>query len=216
MGKQYAVFGLGTFGVSVALTLENLHCEVIVVDNSAEKIHEIADKVSYAIHADIQDPEVIKDLGARNLDGVIVAVAENLEASIMATILAKEAGIPYVLAKVLSPLHADILKKVGADEVAYPEREMGSRVARSLVSTDFADWIELSPTYSIIEAAVPREWVGKCLKELETRVRYRVNIVGVIEEGQVKVALDPDEIFRAGAILILIGANKDLQKIVKM
>lgn len=212
MRKQYAVFGLGKFGESVALTLENLHCDVVVVDNSAEKIHDIADKVSYAVHANIEDPEVMKDLGARNLDGAIVAISESLEASIMATILAKEAGIPYVLAKCFSPLHADILKKVGADAIIYPEREMGSRVARGLVSTDFADWIELSPSYSMIEVEVPEDWAGLSLNDLKPRENHAVNVVGLIEDGEVEVTLDPNEPLRRSAIMILIGANKDLQK----
>lgn len=117
MRKQYAVFGLGNFGKHLALGLENLGCEVIVVDNSMEKIQEIADKVSYAMCANIEDPEVIKSLGARNLDGAVIAISENFGTSIMATIMAKEIGIPYVLAKAQSSLHATVLKKVGADAV---------------------------------------------------------------------------------------------------
>ena len=99
MKKQFAVFGLGSFGRSVALTLENLGCDVVVVDKSYEKIQEISDMVSYAMRADVSDPDALHALGGRNLDGAVVAVSESLEASIMATIISKEMGIPYVLAK---------------------------------------------------------------------------------------------------------------------
>ena len=125
MRKQFAVFGLGSFGWSVALTLESLGCDVLVVDKSYEKIQEIADQVSYAMRADVADPEAMQALGGRNLDGAVVAISESLEASIMATMLSKEMGIPYVLAKAQDNLQGTILEKVGADSVVYPEREMG-------------------------------------------------------------------------------------------
>ena len=163
MRKQFAVLGLGNFGFSLATTLEEFGCEVIAVDPSEERIQEIADDVSVAIKADVHDKELIKMLGARNLDGVIVAISENLEVSILATLLAKELGAAYVLAKARNDVHADILKKLGADAVVFPEREMGSRVAKSIVATNFADWIELSSDYSMIETGVPSDWIGKNL-----------------------------------------------------
>lgn len=216
MKKQYAVFGLGKFGHSIAVTLENLGCDVIVVDNSAEKIQEVADLVSYAIKADIEEPDVIRSLGARNLDGVIVAVAENLEASIMATIISKEMGVPYILAKAQNDLHATILKKVGADAIVYPEKEMGTRIAKSLVSTNFADWIELSTDYSLVETEIPDAWKGRTLIDLRVRERFNVNIIGIIgADGEVNVALDPSKPFPENGIIILVGSNKALQKFKK-
>ena len=130
MKKQYAVLGLGNFGVSVALSLQQLGCEVIAVDEDMEKVQEISDHVSYAMRADIGEPSLMKSLGARNLDGLIVAISENMEANIMATLLAKEEGVPYVLAKAQHEHHAAILRKIGADAVVHPEWEMGSRVAK--------------------------------------------------------------------------------------
>ena len=127
MRKQFAVLGLGSFGRSVALTLESMGCDVIVVDKSQETIQEIADRVTYAITADITEKEALSALGTRNLDGAIIGVAENLEAGIMATLLCKEIGIPMVVAKAKNKLQGTILKKVGADTVVYPEIEMGSR-----------------------------------------------------------------------------------------
>ena len=212
MKKQYAVLGLGNFGQSVALTLQSLGCEVVVVDSSMEKVKAIADHVSYAMRADIEDPEVLQTVGARNLDGVIVAVSENLETSILATLAAKEAGVPYVLAKVQNDTHANILRKIGADAIVYPERDMGVRLAKNLVSTDFADWIELSPDYSMVEAEVPDKWIGKTLEELDVRRTHGVSVVGYLIGSEVEVNPDPKQPFRDGMILILIGTNQALQE----
>lgn len=212
MKKQFAVFGLGSFGRSVALTLENLGCDVVVVDKSYEKIQEISDLVSYAMRADVSDPDALQTLGGRNLDGAVVAVSESLEASIMATILSKEMGIPYVLAKAKDDLQGAILEKVGADAIVYPERDMGSRVAKSLMSTAFTDWIELSSEYSMAEVVVPDKWVGKSLSELKIRELYKINVVGIIRQEEVDVTMDPNEPLPAGGILILIGATEVLER----
>ncbi|MFR6164129.1 MAG: potassium channel family protein [Mediterraneibacter gnavus] len=212
MKRQFAVFGLGSFGRSVALTLENLGCDVVVVDKSYEKIQEISDMVSYAMRADVSDPDALHALGGRNLDGAVVAVSESLEASIMATIISKEMGIPYVLAKAKDELQGAILEKVGADAIAYPECDMGERVAKSLMSTAFADWIELSSEYSMAEVAIPEKWVGKSLSELKIREQYGINAVGIIQGEKVEVTLDPYAPLPKDAILILIGATAVLEK----
>lgn len=212
MGKQYAVLGLGSFGRSVALTLEDLGCDVIVVDKSYEKIQEISDMVSYAMRADVADPEALASLGVRNLDGAVVAVSDNLEASIMATIAAKEMGIPFVLAKAKDELQGMVLRKVGADTIVYPERDMGSRVAKSMVSTAFTDWIELSAEYSMAETVIPEEWVGKSLVELNVRENYGLNVVCVMQGEEVTVNIDPREPLPADCIIIVIGSNRVLTK----
>lgn len=215
MKKQYAVFGLGSFGSSVAVTLQNLGCEVVVVDNRMERIQEIADDVSYAIQADMQDQEVIRSLGARNLDGVIIAVSEDMEASVMATIISKELGVPYVLAKARNEMHAKILRKLGADAVVFPERETGERIAKNLVSTNFADWIALSPEYSITEVAVPESWSGKSLQELDVRRSHDVSVVGVETGDKVEVNPDPNRPLGQDMVLILVGANEALENFQK-
>ena len=212
MKKQFAVFGLGSFGWSVALTLESLGCDVLVVDKSYEKIQEISDQVSYAMKADVSDPEAMQALGGRNLDGAVVAVSESLEASIMATMLSKEMGIPYVLAKAKDRLQGTILEKVGADSVVYPEREMGSRVAKNLVSGTFSDWIELSSEYSMAETVIPAKWAGRRLSELKIREIYGINVVGIIQDEKVNVMFDPQEPLPVDGILIVIGANSVLEK----
>lgn len=212
MEKQYAVLGLGSFGESVALTLENMGCDVLVMDDSYEKIQDISDKVSYAMKADISDPDALQALGGKNLDGVVVAVSENLEAGIMATMLCKEMGIPLVVAKAKNKLQGAILQRVGADRIVYPEIEMGSRVAKSLVSREFMDWIELSNDYSMVEIAVPDKWVGRTLVDINVRERLGINVVGIIINGKIDVTLDPQKPLPEGGILIVIGANDVLEK----
>ncbi|MDY5985395.1 potassium channel family protein [Sporofaciens sp. SGI.106] len=213
--KQYAVLGLGNFGTSVALTLQNLGCDVIAADNNMERVQKIADMVSYAVKGDIDEAEFIRTLGVRNMDGVIIAVSENRESSIMATLLVKEEGAPYILAKANDKRHAAILMKIGADAIVYPEREMGARVAKNLVSTEFADWITLSPDYSMIETEIPKKWVGKTLRQLEVRKQHEVSVVGYIDEGDVELNPDPDETLKDDIILILVGSNLALQKLQK-
>ena len=212
MEKQYAVLGMGSFGESVALTLENMGCDVLVMDDSYEKIQDISDKVSYAMKADVSDPDALQALGGKNLDGVVVAVSENLEAGIMATMLCKEMGIPLVVAKAKNKLQGAILQRVGADRIVYPEIEMGSRVAKSLVSREFMDWIELSNDYSMVEIAVPDKWVGRTLVDINVRERLGINVVGIIVNGKIDVTLDPQKPLPEGGVLIVIGANDVLEK----
>lgn len=212
MRKQYAVFGLGSFGESVAVTLQELGCEVVVVDNHMERIEDISPYVSYAVQADIEDPEVIRSLGARNLDGVVIAVADDMEASIMATLVSKEIGVPYVLAKAKNELHAKVLKKIGADSIIFPEKEIGQSVARNLVSGEFVDWISLSPDYSITEIQVPEKWIGKSLSEIDVRRTKDVNVVGVRIGEKIQVTIDPEEPLQEEMMLIMIGSNEALEK----
>lgn len=212
MGKQFAVLGLGSFGHSVAVTLENMGCDVLVMDKSYEKIQDISDKVSYAMRADVSDPDALQALGGRNLDGAVIAVSESLEASIMATMLCKEMGIPLVLAKAKDKLQGAILKRVGADRIVYPEIEMGSRVAKNLMAKQFMDWIALSNDYSMVEIAVPDKWIGQSLAELRLRERFGINVVGIILNGKVDVTMDPQRALPEKGILIVIGANDTLEK----
>lgn len=212
MRKQYAVFGLGSFGESVAVTLQELGCEVVVVDNHMERIEDVSPYVSYAVQADIEDPEVIRSLGARNLDGVVVAVADDMEASIMATLVSKEIGVPYVLAKAKNELHAKVLKKIGADSIIFPEKEIGQSVARNLVSGEFVDWISLSPDYSITEIQVPEKGIGKSLSEIDVRRTKDVNVVGARIGEKIQVTIDPEEPLQKEMMLIMIGSNEALEK----
>lgn len=211
--KSFVVFGLGKFGVSVATALSNNGCEVLAVDMDPDKVQDIADDVTYAVRANVTDPDIFKSLGLRNMDGAVVAISGSMEASVMATILAKEAGIPYIMAKATSRIHATVLEKVGADHVISPESEMGSRVARNMVFGRFVDTFELSSTYSMVEMEMPESWVGSTLRELDIRNKFGVNIIASKIGDQVNVNLDPDEPMRADQTLLTVGNNEKLRKI---
>ena len=211
--KSYAVIGLGQFGMSVAETLAESDCDVLAIDAREENIQEIADKVTYAVRADVREPEVLRTLGVQNVDVAVIAVAETMEASIMATMQAKELGVPYVLAKAMNALHGKILEKIGADRVIYPEQSMGLRVARNLMSGGFLDVFELSTEFSMAEFPVPTEWVGKSLQELQLRESHDINIIAIKVGDDVEINLDPVKPLEADWHLMAIGKNKVLERL---
>lgn len=211
--RQFAVLGLGRFGISVVTTLVNAGYEVIAVDVDEEKVNEIADEVTYAIRADVTEPGVLENIGIKNVDAVVVAMAADLGASVMTTIRAKEVGAKYVLAKASDTMHGNILKKVGADEVIYPERAMGARVAKKLISNNFLDLYELSRTFSMVEIKVPDRWAGKSLIELDLR-RKGINVIGLMEGEKVTVNIDPKIPLPKDETIIIVANNEILSKIV--
>ena len=213
MSKQYAVIGLGKFGFSVATTLAQAGKEVLAVDKDAEPVQEIADLVTYA--ADITDSRVFASLGISNMDVVIVGISENMESSILATLQAKEAGVPLVIAKGMSQMHANILKKVGADRVVMAESETGIRLGKSLISGGFQDFFMLSDSFSMVELPVPEEWTGHNLEELDLRKKYSINVIAVKDGEDIRVTVNPKTLLRAEEVLILIGENKELAKLMK-
>ena len=214
--KEYVVFGLGRFGRSVAVTLADSGCEVLVVDDNEAKIQEIAEYVTFAIKADVTDAEVLASLGISNFDGAIVAIGENLEASVMVTILAKEMGIPYVLAKAQSEIHAKVLKKVGADMVVYPEKETGIRIANNLLMGNFFDAVELSSTFSMMELDVLDSWAGHSLRELNLRAKYKINVIGLKRENRLDINPDADMPLQKNDVVVIIGRNEVLNKLASM
>lgn len=211
--KSFAVLGLGRFGKSIAVELANNDCEVIAVDMNSEVVAEIADKVAFAAAADITDINVLKSLGISNVDGAIVAIGDNLSVSVMATMLLKELGVPYVLAKAKNAMDEKILKKVGADATTLPENEMGIRIARNIVVGNFVDLVELSSKFSIVEMDIPSEWAGHSLMELNLREKYGINLIAIKEGDVVDVTLDPKAILKENTIVFLVGENNSLRKI---
>lgn len=213
--KQFAVLGLGNFGYSVAKEMQKEDCEVIAVDHIAERVQAIADDVSYAMRADIGDQEVMRTLGARNLDGVVIAVAENMEASIMATLACVELGVPNIVAKANTEIHAKILEKIGVKKqnIVYPEKEMGKRVAAKMVNEYVTDLWELSDDYQIIGIDVPKAWVGKSLEDLDLRKVHDLNVVCVVKGDDVDVNPDPKKVLEEDSKLTIIGANDSLNQL---
>lgn len=211
--KEYVVFGLGRFGSSVARQLEMNGCKVLAVDCDEEQVKEAADHVTVAMRADISDVNALDELGIRNFDGAIVAIGGNLEASVLATIWAKEHGVKLIIAKASSELQGRILKKVGADRIVFPEREMGIHLANSLIMNSLFDTIELTSEYSIADISVQDSWIGKNLKELKLRDRFHVDVIAVKRNGRMLVTPSADEKFISGDVCVILGKNTTLKRL---
>ncbi|NLL93217.1 MAG: TrkA family potassium uptake protein [Clostridiales bacterium] len=211
--KEIAVIGLGKFGVSVATAYAREGGSVLAIDIDEDKIQEIADEVTYAVRADVSEPDVVRNLGLENVDVAIIAISDNLEASVMATILSKEVGVPQVIVKAQNDVHAKVLTKVGADRIVFPEKEFGVKIARNIAMTHFRDIIDLKEDYSIVEATVPKSWVGKNLTELNPRKKYGLNVIAIRNGEKLTVNLDPVESFTADSTLVVIGRNELISKV---
>lgn len=211
--KSYAVFGLGKYGRAVAKELVKNGAEVLAVDMDADIVNEASSEIPYCKCADITDPEVIKKLGIANIDIVIIAMATNLEASVMATMLCKEVGVKTVIAKCSSEMHYRILSKVGADQVVFPENESGIRLAKNLLISGIVDIIELSKEFSMIELDVRPEWEGKSLLDLNLRQKYSINVVAIVEDKNVYVSIDPNKPLNKSMKLIVIATTSKLSKL---
>ncbi len=212
INRTYAVFGLGRYGRAVAEELVKSGAEVIAIDENEEYVNDASAVIPICKCADITDAEVIERLGIANVDMVIVAMASNLEASVMAVTLCKEAGVPMVIAKCSSELHRKILSRVGADKVVFPEKESGTRLAKNILSSGFADLIELSEDVSMVEMDVKAEWVGKTLVQLNLRKKYSINVVAIRKDGEVVTDIDPQIPLEKEMKLIVIANVEKLRK----
>ncbi len=211
--KNYVVFGLGKFGRSVAETFAENGKEVLAIDMDDEVVQDVSDTVTHAVQADVTDEDALRALGIGNFEVAVVAISNNLQASIMATILAKEMGVNYVVAKAQNPVHKRVLEKVGADRIVFPEREIGIRIANNLISSNFVDFIEVSEDYAMVEIGALLEWVGKTLKELNMRVNYGINVMAVKRNDNMTIMPGPDLVIEQTDVLVVIGSNSDLRKI---
>jgi trk system potassium uptake protein TrkA len=211
MAKQYAVIGLGHFGTSVARTLCRLGQEVLAIDTNEERLRYIADEVTHTLVADTTDARVLNSIGIKNFDVAIVAIGENVQANIMTTLLLKEIGVPYVVAKALNKMEGRVLEKVGADRVVYPERDMGKRIAHNLVVSNLVDYIELPQGFRIMEVMATKEMFAKNIRDLNFRSRYNVNIILIKRSsGEVLFTPGPEDVIQMGDLLVLAGEKEAL------
>lgn len=211
--KSYAVFGLGRYGRAVAEELVKSGAQVIAVDSNQERVNALAGSIPICKCADVTDPNVIKQLGISNVDVVIISMASSLEASIMATVLCKEAGVKTVVAKCSGEMQQRVLSRVGADRVVLPESESGKRLAKNLISSGFVDVIELSENVSMVELDVRDEWEGKTLIELNLRKKYSINVVAIKEDDKVYVDIDPSRPLKREVKLVVIADTLKLAKL---
>jgi trk system potassium uptake protein TrkA len=210
--KTYAVLGLGRYGTAVARELVDNGCEVIAIDLDQKLVNDAAAYIPICKCADVTDPEVIERLDIGSIDTVIISMASNLEASVMAVTLCKEAGVKTVIAKSANEMHQKILLRVGADQVVFPENESGIRLAKNLLSSGFIDMISLSKDVSMVELDVKGEWVGKNLIELNLRKKYGFNVVALKNRDRVGVNIDPEKPLSADDNLIVIANVSSLAK----
>lgn len=211
--KQFVVFGLGRFGSSLATTLAEAGYEVMAVDQSEEKVQDISTVVTQAIQADVTDMDTLKELGIRNFDVAIVSIGKDMQSSIMATLLLKELGIPYVVAKASTEAHKRVLEKLGADRIILPEHDMGKRLANNLIAGNLIDYIQLSRDYSIMEMSILEEWHNYTISELDIRAKYEINIIAVESGGEINVTPGPDYVLKEGDLLVVVGKNKSIQEL---
>lgn len=214
--KSYVVVGLGRFGSEVALELCRQGCEVLAMDTSEDLVNQIANDVTHAVVADAQDKGVLRALGVAEFDCAVVAIGDDLGASVLATMNMKELGVPQVICKARGETHRRVLEKMGADRILIPEQEQAIRLARSLSSPNALDYIELSDEYGIIEVPAPGSWRDKSLRELNVRAKLGVNILAVRRSGKINVSPAADFVIEQGDVVVALGDDDALKKVQKL
>ncbi|RXI98173.1 TrkA family potassium uptake protein [Anaerobacillus alkaliphilus] len=213
MKKQFAVIGLGRFGGSICKSLSEQGMEVLAIDTDEDKVNNYSSIVTHAVVADGADENALRSLGIRNFDHVIVAIGENIQASILTTLILDELGVKHITVKAQNDYHEKVLNKIGAHKVVHPERDMGVRIAHNIVSKNVLDYLELSKDYSIVELIAGEKMNNKSLIELNIRAKYGVNIMAIKRDGNINVSPYGTEKILSGDILIVIGAVVDINKL---
>lgn len=210
--RQYAVIGMGRFGTSVAMTLVKAGQEVLVVDSDEERIQKVAEFFTHAVVLDTTEEASLAAVGIRNFDMVVVAIGHDVQASVLTTLLLKEMGVKHIVAKAANVLHGKMLDKVGADQVVFPERDMGQRIAHNLMSTNIIDYFEVAPDLGIIEVDVRGDLVGKSLFESNLREKYSITVIAIRRNGKISLSPSPGEKLMESDRLILVGDNIGIQR----
>ncbi len=211
--KQFAVIGLGRFGISVAENLQRMGYDVLAIDESEERVNAVASLVTHTAIADSLNEKALRSLGIRNFDVVVVAIGQDIQASILTTLHLKELGCKHVVVKAQNEIHGKVLEKIGADHVVFPERDMGARVAHYLVANNILDYLELSPEYSLLECRAPEKLVGKSLSQLNLRVNMGINVVAIKRSANIDPSPGGHTVIQRDDILVVIGLNTDLHSL---
>ncbi|MCE7794777.1 TrkA family potassium uptake protein [Salipaludibacillus sp. CUR1] len=212
MKKQFAIIGLGRFGQSVCRELYHLGHEVLAIDKNQKKIEDASSYATHTLLADGTDEAALKQIGIRNFEHVIVAIAEDIQASILCTLHLKDMNVPKVWVKAQNSYHHKVLEKIGADRIFHPEHDMGNRIAQFLTSEKVIDYIDLSADYSIVEVITTSKVEGKSLIELDIRARFGCTILAIKQNGKVNITPNPNDELHKGDILIMIGSKQDLRR----
>jgi trk system potassium uptake protein TrkA len=214
MKKQtFAVIGLGRFGGSVCKTLADAGQEVLAIDKYESRVNDYKDIATQAVVADAQDEDVLRSLGIRNVDHVIVAIGEDIQASILVTLMVKEQGVKYVTAKAQNEYHAKVLEKLGVDRVVHPERDMGVRIGRSLTSKNMVDYLDLDANFKLAEILITNpEFVGKSLAEMDFRDRYGLNVIALAHSRQEMVLPSAGDVLTENDSILVAGPTRAIDK----
>ena len=213
MKNSIAVLGMGRFGQFLTAALSRDGADVLIADNDEETIRKYANLVSCAVKADLNDPEVIRGLGLGGVDTAVVAMGSSLDASIMCVMVAKELGVHRVIAKAASLRMGEILRRVGADEIIYPEKESAELTARRLMSSDFLDFFNLGSELCVFSMKPKKDWIGKSLRELQLRDRYHLNVIAIRENGRTSSTMDPDQPIAATSEIFAVAKQDDMDRI---
>lgn len=210
--KQFAVIGLGRFGTAVTKTLVENGYDVLCCDKDMSIVKRIEPFVTKAIQIDVMNENAIESLGLSNFDVVVIAIGDSLEASVMATMYAKEAGVKTIIVKAQNLSEKKLLEKIGADKVIMPEVDSGKRLAINLITTNVIEYISFSEKFAIAEISPLKEWIGKTLTQINIRAKYGFNVVAIKEKDNVIVTPNPNAIINDISILVIIGESSQIQK----
>ncbi|MCD8153652.1 MAG: TrkA family potassium uptake protein [Clostridiales bacterium] len=210
--KSVLLIGLGRFGKHIAMKLDELNCEVMAVDIDEERVNAVLPYVTEAQIGDSTSEEFLETLGIRNYDACIVTIGDDFQNSLETASLLKEMGARKVISRAATGVQEKFLLRNGADRVVYPEKQMAAQVAIRCTSEYIQDYIELDQDYSIFELSIPREWMGKTIRELEVRNRYGINILGIRKNGKVHMNITPDSYLDDGEAILVLGRDKAVQK----
>jgi len=211
--KQFLVLGLGRFGRSIAEELYRNDVEVLAVDSNPDLVNNIRGHVTHAVAMDATDPNALNELGIRDFDAAIITIGTDIRASSVITMLLKEMGIPLIIAKAQDEMHGRMLEKLGADRIIFAERDAGRRIARSLISDNILDYIEVSSRFAIVEIAARNAWLNRSLVELDFRKKYGLNVIAIRSNGVIRITLDPDTRIRSGDHLLVVGEQNALNQL---
>ena len=212
MKKEFAVIGLGRFGSSIIKELRELNVNVLAIDKDEAIINDYKDMVTEAVIGNTMDENVLKSVGITNFDHVIVAIGENIQASILTTLILKDLGVDKVSVKAQNDYHGRVLEKIGADAVIHPERDIGRLLAHRLVSTHTLDILEISDDHSIVEFKAIDDFTDKTLEQLDFRNEFGVSVLAIKRHEHIIVSPDANTKIIEDDILILIASDQDLSK----
>lgn len=211
--KQYIVIGLGRFGRAIAETLCQDGSEVLGVDMSMDLVEDMRDRLTQTIQMNAMDRDALEALGIQDFDIAFVTMGSDIRASGTIVLQLKELGAKRIVAKAHDEFHGRMLEKLGADQVLFPERDMGRRVAHNLVSGNIIDYLELSSEYSMAEIRPKSEWVGKALKDLAMRSRLGINVVAIRSGEALNAMPQPDTVLREDDVLLVVISEETLKKL---